>query len=130
MNNKLNINKETVKRAEKILNNKEKSAIKVATALEVPNELIDINVEEFGNILKDMINLYAKKNHDYGSAFDRGLDFIGPKYALSRLFDKVNRFATFSNNNEFLVKDESVEDTLIDLANYSIMTIIAMRKSR
>jgi hypothetical protein len=112
------------------LNWKIKPNIKVATTLEVPNELIDYKVEEFGNILKDMINLYAKKNHDYGDAFERGLDFIGPKYALSRLFDKVNRFATFSNNTEFLVKDESVEDTLIDLANYSIMTIIAMRRSK
>lgn len=102
----------------------------VTNSLEVPNELVDNNVKEFGSIIKDMINLYAKKNHDYGNAFERGLDFIGPKYALSRLFDKVNRFATFSNNEEFLVKDESVEDTLIDLANYSIMTIIAMRKSR
>lgn len=102
----------------------------VTNSLEVPNELVDNNVKEFGSIIKDMINLYAKKNHDYGNAFERGLDFIGPKYALSRLFDKVNRFATFSNNEEFLVKDESVEDTLIDLANYSIMTVIAMRKSR
>lgn len=102
----------------------------VANTLEVPTELIDSNVKEFGNIIKDMINLYAKKNHDYGNAFERGLDFIGPKYALSRLFDKVNRFATFSNNEEFLVKDESVEDTLIDLANYAIMTLIAIRKSR
>ena len=112
------------------LNWKIRPSINVPTALEVPNELIDNDVKEFGNILKDMITLYAKKNHDYGNAFEKGLDFIGPKYALSRLFDKVNRFATFSNNEEFLVKDESVEDTLIDLANYSIMTIIAMRKSR
>lgn len=112
------------------LNWKIKPIIDVATSLEVPNELIDGNVKKFGNILKDMINLYAKKNHDYGNAFEKGLNFIGPKYALSRLFDKVNRFATFTDNEEFLVKDESVEDTLIDLANYSIMTIMAMRKSR
>lgn len=112
------------------LNWKIKVTPNVTNSLEVPNELVDDNVKEFGSIIKDMINLYAKKNHDYGNAFERGLDFIGPKYALSRLFDKVNRFATFSNNEEFLVKDESVEDTLIDLANYSIMTIIAMRKSR
>lgn len=112
------------------LNCKIRPSVNVPTALEVPNELIDIDVTEFGNILKYMINLYAKKNHDYGNAFEKGLAFIGPKYALSRLFDKVNRFATFSDNEEFLVKDESIEDTLIDLANYSIMTIIAIRKSR
>ena len=98
--------------------------------LEVPEKLADDDIKEFGSILKDMINLYAKKNHDYGNAFEKGLAFIGPKYALSRLFDKVNRFATFSDNTEFLVKDESIEDTLIDLANYSIMSIIAIRKMR
>lgn len=112
------------------LNWKIKPSVNVPTALEVPNELIDNDVKEFGNILKDMINLYAKKNHDYGNAFEKGIKDIGPKYAVSRLYDKVNRFITFTDNNELLVKDEKIEDTLIDLANYSIMTIIAMRKSR
>ena len=100
------------------------------TSASIPNELITDDVTRFAKVTLEMTKLYAKKNHDYGNAFEKGIKDIGLKYAASRLYDKVNRFITFTDNNELLVKDEKVEDTLIDLANYSIMTIIAMRKSR
>ena len=43
-----------------------------------------------------------------------------------RLGDKFNRFKTLSRNEEQKVNDESIRDTLIDLANYAIMTVLEM----
>jgi hypothetical protein len=40
-----------------------------------------------------------------------------------RLSDKFNRFKTLSKTNQ-LVNDESIKDTLLDLANYAIMTVL------
>lgn len=40
---------------------------------------------------------------------------------LTRMTDKISRVNTFAQNNELLVKDESVEDTLFDLANYCLL---------
>jgi len=42
---------------------------------------------------------------------------------LTRMLDKMSRIASFTQNEELLVKDESVEDTLLDLANYSLLFI-------
>ena len=43
-----------------------------------------------------------------------------------RLGDKFNRFKNLSRNTTQEVNDESLRDTLIDLANYAIMTILEM----
>lgn len=48
-----------------------------------------------------------------------------------RLEDKLNRFKKLGLNNlEAQVNDESIEDTLLDLANYAIMTVIEMRDKK
>jgi hypothetical protein len=41
-----------------------------------------------------------------------------------RMSDKLNRFKTLSRAENQEVKDESIRDTLIDLANYAIMTVM------
>jgi hypothetical protein len=46
--------------------------------------------------------------------------------ARIRLSDKLNRFKTLTKTNSQEVKDESIRDTLVDLANYAIMTIMEM----
>lgn len=40
---------------------------------------------------------------------------------LTRMSDKFSRIGSFVTKGILLVKDESVEDTLIDLANYCIL---------
>ena len=48
-----------------------------------------------------------------------------------RLEDKFNRFKKLAlNNGEAKVKDESIEDTLLDMANYALMTVIEMRNKK
>lgn len=46
-----------------------------------------------------------------------------------RLSDKLNRFKTLSRNQKAQVSDESIRDTLLDLANYAIMTILEMEET-
>lgn len=45
-----------------------------------------------------------------------------------RLSDKLNRFKMLSKGKDALVNDESIRDTLIDLANYAIMTIMELEE--
>lgn len=47
---------------------------------------------------------------------------------LTRMLDKLSRLSTFVQTGSFQVKDESVEDTLLDLANYCIL-MAAYRQS-
>ena len=49
-----------------------------------------------------------------------------PSSARIRLGDKFSRFKTLSRSGEQKVNDESIRDTLIDLANYAIMTVLEM----
>lgn len=95
----------------------------------VEEELWTEDVENFSNKAKECIELYAKKNHDYGNSFEKGCNDIGQAYALGRLYDKMNRLINVSRS-ESEVKDESVEDTLKDLACYSLMYLAYIDKTR
>lgn len=92
--------------------------------LVIPEEhLQSIFVEDFVEECMKMIQLYAKKNHDYGNSFNKGMDDIGIKYGIGRLYDKMNRIINLTNV-EAEIKDESIEDTIRDLACYSVMTSV------
>ena len=70
-----------------------------------------------------MTDTYRRKNADYGDSFSRSLDKYGIVAALVRISDKVNRIESLTaNRQEAQVKDESIQDTLLDLASYAIMT--------
>ena len=77
----------------------------------------------FSDITKDMTELYERKNKDYGNSFDKTLNEFGIVAGLIRLNDKMNRVNSIYNK-DISVKDESLEDTLIDLANYAVMTLM------
>lgn len=67
-------------------------------------------------------DLYRRKNADYGDSFARSLDKYGIVAALVRISDKVNRLESLiAPGRKAQVKDESVQDTLLDLASYAIM---------
>lgn len=89
------------------------------------------NVQRHEVICTELNALYAKKNADYGNAFH--LSYLEEGLAMSRirLGDKFNRFkhlsrAIVTNSDAQKVKDESIRDTLIDLANYAIMTVMEL----
>lgn len=83
-------------------------------------------VEQHKLICEELNKLYEKKNHDYGDSFHLSFIEEGMAMARIRLGDKLNRFKTLSRKDNQEVKDESIRDTLIDLANYAIMTILEM----
>ena len=79
-------------------------------------------------LLCDEINqLYAQKNHDYGDSFHETFLEEGMAMSRIRLMDKLNRFKKLSKS-ERMVKDESIRDTLLDLANYALMTVLEMEE--
>ena len=79
-------------------------------------------------ICQELNEIYDKKNNDYGDSFHQTWIEEGFAMARIRLSDKLNRFKRLSkNDSEQKVKDESIEDTLLDLANYAIMTVLEMR---
>jgi len=73
------------------------------------------------DIVREMEETHRKKNHDYGRLFDLSLDEDGLIAAKVRISDKVKRFCTLLDK-ESQVNDESIEDTLKDLATYCLMT--------
>lgn len=87
------------------------------------------NVEQFMDITTDMTKTYEAKNHDYGNSFNQSLYKFGLIASIVRMNDKLNRLETLASKRAE-VKDESVEDTLLDLANYAIMTVMWLRNSR
>lgn len=86
-------------------------------------------VERHRRLCEQLNELYAKKNHDYGDSFHQ--TFLEEGYAMSRirLSDKLNRFKTLSRGKAGQVDDESMKDTLIDLANYALMTVLEMEET-
>ena len=84
--------------------------------------------EKHRDILLELHKTYIKKNHDYGDSFGELYRMFGPITALVRIWDKVKRLTSlYSKKGK--VKDESIKDTLYDLANYAILTIMEIEKS-
>lgn len=81
----------------------------------------------FKHITEKMAETYAKKNHDYGDAFGKSVNEFGYISAVVRMNDKMERIKSLIKlENKTLVQDESIADTLLDLANYSVMTLVEM----
>lgn len=77
-------------------------------------------------ICEELNALYARKNADYGDSFGKSFKEYGLTMACIRLEDKLNRIKAL-RTREAKVADESVIDTITDLANYAIMTLVEMR---
>ena len=93
---------------------------------------------DFYKLLDQMAELHSRKNHDYAGTSDPlknlractrlELDpFMG---VMVRLQDKWSRIEEFVKSKTLLVKNESVEDTLMDNAVYSLLAIILLREQK
>lgn len=83
-------------------------------------------VQMHKDICLGLNDLYAKKNADNGDSFHKSFVEEGMAMPRIRLGDKFNRFKTLSRGAAQQVSDESIRDTLLDLANYAIMTLVEM----
>lgn len=89
-------------------------------------------IEHHLEIVTALNKLYAEKNHDYGNSFGETYQKLGIISALTRISDKYNRLISLATKpeEERKVKDESIQDTLLDMANYCIMTVIEMEAEK
>jgi hypothetical protein len=93
--------------------------------------------ERFHEIVNEMVELHDRKNRDYA-----GTDYLSNflmsermgipawKGCLIRLSDKLSRVMNIAKTAEIAVSDETVVDTLTDLAVYAIITRILYENSR
>ena len=87
------------------------------------------DADRFKEITDKMCNIYKQKNSDYGSSFSKLFKKCGMTYAYGHLAEKIERIDSLSNN-EAKVQGESMIDSLYDLANYSILTIMEIEKRK
>ena len=87
------------------------------------------DADRFKEITDKMCDIYKKKNSDYGSSFSKLFKKCGMTYAYGHLAEKIERIDSLSNN-EAKVQGESMIDSLYDLANYSILTIMEIEKRK
>ena len=85
------------------------------------NSSVD-RVEQLSKVQDEALQLFKKKNHDYGDAF-ADYNVVG---VLVRLGDKVKRCQSISKKGIQLVEGEKLRDTLIDMHNYAAMAIMLM----
>lgn len=92
----------------------------------------------FYDLLKRMAEVHSAKNRDYAGetdplrnlrqCADAGIDpWVG---VIVRMTDKLDRLKSFAKARAFAVKDEGISDTLIDLANYSLLCLILFEDQR
>ena len=82
-------------------------------------------IKQFVRVQKQGLELFKKKNADYGDAFAK----FGPIGVIMRMGDKLSRLTNISKHNITLVSDETLEDTLIDLHNYTAMALMLLKET-
>ena len=88
-----------------------------------------INEKDVRDTLQNMGDVFAIKNKNYGNSVEVSLDKYGLIASLTRISDKFNRFENLVLNGDRGTDDEVMEDTLIDMANYCVMTAVYLINS-
>jgi hypothetical protein len=83
-------------------------------------------VDQMINVHDEALELFKKKNTDYGDAFAT----YGTVGVIVRMGDKIQRLLSVSNKGVALVDNESLRDTLIDLHNYAAMGIMLLDEKK
>ena len=98
--------------------------------INIDDNLFTREVNEFANETTELIDLYAKKNNDYGNSFDKGMKDIGMAYGVGRIYDKAGRLVNLTKHPNKQQVNESIEDTLRDNACYSIMMLRYLHQNK
>lgn len=90
--------------------------------------MLESNTERHKRVCYELNRIYDQKNHDYGDSFHESWKNYGITMAAIRIGDKYNRLRNLTSKNGVFqnVANESLRDTLLDLANYAIMTVMEM----
>ena len=92
--------------------------------------LNNANKQRHKELLQELHTTYVAKNADYGSSFSETFDKLGVISAATRILDKTNRFTNLAISKDTKVNDESITDTLMDLANYCLLTVMEIENSK
>jgi len=79
-------------------------------------------VEQLKTIQTTALELFTRKNIDYGDAFAK----YGVIGVLMRIEDKIQRAMSITKNGVNLINDEGLRDTLLDLHNYAAMALMLL----
>lgn len=107
------------------------SPLKYLATEDMPEES-RTDAKRYSQIVAHMENTFLRKNHDYGNSFHTTWKEFGDKglvTGIARISDKYHRILNLALGTEPLV-DESIDDTLMDMANYCILTLIELEKDR
>ena len=85
--------------------------------------------DRFKEITDKMFETFKAKNHDYGSSFSNLFKECGMTYAYGHMAEKLERVKSLMKD-EAKVNGEGMKDSLLDLANYAILTIMELDKTR
>lgn len=77
-------------------------------------------------LMDELLETFVAKNEDYGDSFADSFKEFGITSAVVRMNDKMNRIKSLSKKGGRQVKDESLRDSLMDLANYALMTVVEL----
>ena len=80
----------------------------------------------FEMVIAEMLNTYKKKNADYGNSFSETIQEFGFIPAVARINDKLKRVKNMVKGNDMNITDESMRDNLMDIAVYSVLTIMEL----
>lgn len=81
-------------------------------------------LDKLTNLHTQGLELFKKKNHDYGNAYER----YGIMGIIIRISDKISRLENITKKQITMVNDESLRDTLVDLNNYSSLGLMLLDK--
>ena len=91
---------------------------------------LEQEIDIFNDYTKRLVETFARKRADYGPTTTETFEKFGPVSLLVRMHDKMGRLDNLIGNSRVPeVVTESVEDTLIDLANYCLITLLELKKA-
>ena len=85
-------------------------------------------VEKHLILCNQLNSIYEQKNNAYGNSFGETFEKLGIISAITRISDKYNRLVNLAIHPEINKGDEAIEDTLLDMANYCLMTYMELQK--
>lgn len=104
----------------------EKLRIMTRAARDMYKKNTEMSLADISNL---QVETYRKKNADYGDSFKKSMDEDGILVAKIRIGDKIRRIESLTaKGGKGEVKDERLQDTLLDLANYCVMTILWLKE--
>ena len=92
----------------------------------ITGTIISDRLSQMKAVQKEALELFQRKNQDYGDAFAN----YGPTGVIMRMQDKLQRYMSITQTGITLVNTETLRDTLIDLHNYAAMAIMLLDEKK